>query len=112
MDYLDKGLDKASKIVEEKESSPNSNKENSVGSSVKQFYGRTNRFFPTPLVTRSPRNLPFNEVSATSLNVSRDEDKERKEHPSIFDSPPPSNRKSRENIASHKIGFPNAGKVH
>ena len=124
MDLLEKGLAKASKVIDDNADSPNSDKENSVGSSVKQFYGNKasenseKKFFksytPTPRIKlpnqsikslRFRASVPLNDLSSRrSLNFAENRPKKS----SVFDSPPPSN--GRRELPPYKIGFPNAGR--
>ena len=105
MDLLEKGLEKASKVINETADSPNSDKENSVGSSVKQFYGnKVTETSYTPCV-KTPPFRPLKDLSSRRLlNFTEN----RPKTSSVFDSPPSLN--GRLEVPPFKIGFPNAGK--
>ena len=106
MDFLEKGLKKASEVINESAESPNSDKENSVGTSVQQFYGNktTESSYVTPNF-RFRTTFPLNDLSSRrSLNFVENRPKKS----SVFESPPSSD--GRREVPPYKIGFPNAGK--
>ena len=134
MNHLEKGLKKASEVINESgEESPNSDKENTIssagGSSVRQFYGNKINRTSFDTCTKSPPLLPslsrcqsdpFHDLSSTSLNIGSSGTvgkvktyRRNKERPfqsststaNISHEPFPTSAA----VPSHKIGFPNAG---